>query len=160
MSPDVLLSQLGIRYDGNGLQGSAAQIVANLIKLTAAYDAGEYYTPDFQTAPLSGASFDPANVLKRSALSAAYNDVLSAEGAIHDAERTEFLELHLGAILDAIELGVPVHGYFYWSLMDNFEWAWGYDKRFGIVRVDYETQVRTPKDSAIAYTRIITGRSL
>ncbi len=91
---------------------------------------------------------------------AAYNDVLSADGAIHDAERTEFLELHLGAILDAIELGVPVHGYFYWSLMDNFEWAWGYDKRFGIVRVDYETQERTPKDSAIAYTRIITGRSL
>ncbi|MCU1411730.1 MAG: beta-glucosidase [Rhodoglobus sp.] len=91
---------------------------------------------------------------------AAYNDVLSPDGAVHDAARTEFLELHLGAILDAIDLGVPVHGYFYWSLLDNFEWAWGYDKRFGIVRVDYDTQVRTPKDSAIAYTRIITGRAL
>ncbi len=91
---------------------------------------------------------------------AAYNDVLSPDGAVHDADRAEFLELHLGAILDAIELGVPVHGYFYWSLLDNFEWAWGYDKRFGIVRVDYDTQVRTPKDSAIAYTRIITGRAL
>ncbi|CAN5365848.1 GH1 family beta-glucosidase [soil metagenome] len=91
---------------------------------------------------------------------AAYNDVLSSDGAVHDADRAEFLELHLGAILDAIDLGVPVHGYFYWSLLDNFEWAWGYDKRFGIVRVDYDTQVRTPKDSAIAYTRIITGRAL
>jgi beta-glucosidase len=91
---------------------------------------------------------------------AAYNDVPTDDGHVHDADRVEFLELHLGAILDAIDLGVPVHGYFYWSLLDNFEWAWGYDKRFGIVRVDYDTQVRTPKDSAIAYTRIITGRSL
>ncbi|CAN5165358.1 GH1 family beta-glucosidase [soil metagenome] len=91
---------------------------------------------------------------------AAYNDVVAEDGAVHDDDRTEFLELHLGAILDAIDAGVPVHGYFYWSLMDNFEWAWGYDKRFGIVRVDYDTQERTPKDSAIAYTRIITGRSL
>jgi len=91
---------------------------------------------------------------------AAYNDVVSPDGQVHDNDRVEFLELHLGAILDAIDLGVPVHGYFYWSLMDNFEWAWGYDKRFGIVRVDYDTQVRTPKDSAIAYTRVITGRAL
>ena len=91
---------------------------------------------------------------------AAYDDVLSADGHVHDADRSEFLTLHLGAILDAIEQGVPVHGYFYWSLMDNFEWAWGYDKRFGIVRVDYDTQERTLKDSAIAYTRIIAGREL
>lgn len=91
---------------------------------------------------------------------AAYNDIVAADGAIHDADRVAFLEAHLAAILDAIDAGVPVHGYFYWSLMDNFEWAWGYDKRFGIVRVDYDTQARTPKDSAIAYTRIITGRAL
>jgi len=91
---------------------------------------------------------------------AAYDDVLTEDGAVHDADRTRFLEQHLGAILDAVDAGVPVHGYFYWSLLDNFEWAWGYDKRFGIVRVDYDTQVRTPKDSAIAYTRIITGRAL
>ncbi len=91
---------------------------------------------------------------------AAYNDVVAPDGAVHDAERVEFLEAHLAAILDAIDQGVPVRGYFYWSLMDNFEWAWGYDKRFGIVRVDYDTQERTPKDSAIAYTRIIAGRAL
>jgi beta-glucosidase len=91
---------------------------------------------------------------------AAYDDVVSADGSVADADRASFLEVHLDAILDAIEQGVPVTGYFYWSLMDNFEWAWGYDKRFGIVRVDYGTQERTLKDSAIAYRRIIAGRVL
>lgn len=91
---------------------------------------------------------------------AAYDDQVSADGSVNDADRVTFLEVHLRAILDAIDEGVPVHGYFYWSLMDNFEWAWGYDKRFGIVRVDYDTQQRTLKDSAIAYTRIITARSV
>ena len=91
---------------------------------------------------------------------AAYADVVGPDGIVHDADRTEFLEAHLGAILDAIDDGVPVRGYFYWSLLDNFEWAWGYDKRFGIVRVDYDTQERTPKDSATAYSRIIAGRTL
>ncbi|MEP6480386.1 MAG: GH1 family beta-glucosidase [Rhodoglobus sp.] len=91
---------------------------------------------------------------------AAYNDVLESDGSVHDSDRTSFLEAHLDAILDAIDEGVPVQGYFYWSLMDNFEWAWGYDKRFGIVRVDYDTQRRTPKDSALAYSRIIADRTL
>jgi beta-glucosidase len=91
---------------------------------------------------------------------AAYDDEVAPDGAIHDADRVSFLEVHLGAILDAIDRGVPVRGYFYWSLMDNFEWAWGYDKRFGIVRVDYDTQKRTLKDSAIAYRSIIANRTL
>jgi beta-glucosidase len=91
---------------------------------------------------------------------AAYNDTVEADGAVHDAERTEFLRVHLGAILDAVEAGVNVYGYFYWSLMDNFEWAWGYHKRFGIVRVDYDTQERTLKDSAIEYRRVIAARSM
>ena len=91
---------------------------------------------------------------------AAYADEVAEDGAVHDADRTEFLRLHLDAILDAIEEGVDVYGYFYWSLMDNYEWAWGYHKRFGLVRVDYETQERTLKDSAIEYRRIIAARSL
>jgi beta-glucosidase len=91
---------------------------------------------------------------------AAYDDVVSTDGAVHDGERTEFLRSHLAAIQDAIAQGTPVGGYFYWSLMDNFEWAWGYDKRFGLVRVDYDTQQRTLKDSAIEYRRIIRGRAL
>jgi beta-glucosidase len=91
---------------------------------------------------------------------AAYDDVVAADGRVHDAERTEFLRLHLDAVLDAADAGVDVRGYFYWSLFDNYEWAWGYDKRFGIVRVDYDTQERTVKDSGREYARIIAARSL
>lgn len=91
---------------------------------------------------------------------AAYDDVVEADGSIHDVDRTEFLRSHLGAILDAIDGGVDVYGYFYWSLMDNFEWTFGYHKRFGIVRVDYDTQERTLKDSALEYQRIIGDRAL
>jgi beta-glucosidase len=91
---------------------------------------------------------------------AAYDDVLEADGSVHDGERTDFLRAHLDAILDAIDAGVNVYGYFYWSLMDNYEWAWGYHKRFGIVRVDYDTQERTLKDSALEYRRVIQTRRL
>lgn len=91
---------------------------------------------------------------------AAYDDVVADDGVVHDTARVEFLRAHLRAIHDAIDAGVVVKGYFYWSLMDNFEWAWGYDKRFGLVRVDYETQERTLKDSAIEYRGIIAARSL
>jgi beta-glucosidase len=94
---------------------------------------------------------------------AAYDDELVVEAGekrVHDADRVEFLRAHLGAILDAADAGVDVRGYFYWSLLDNFEWAWGYEKRFGIVRVDYDTQERTPKDSALEYRRIIGARAL
>ena len=94
---------------------------------------------------------------------AAYNDERVEEDGevrVHDADRTDFVRSHLGAILDAIEKGVDVRGYFYWSLLDNFEWAWGYEKRFGIVRVDYDTQLRSVKDSGREYSRIIAARTL
>ncbi|MCU1638456.1 MAG: beta-glucosidase [Microbacteriaceae bacterium] len=91
---------------------------------------------------------------------AAYNDVVAEDGTVHDADRIEFLRAHLDAILDAIDDGIDVKGYFYWSLMDNFEWAWGYDKRFGLVRVDYVSQERTLKDSALEYRRIIEERAV
>jgi beta-glucosidase len=91
---------------------------------------------------------------------AAYNDVVEADGSVNDLERADFLRVHLDAILDAIDAGVNVYGYFYWSLMDNYEWAWGYHKRFGLVRVDYDTLERTPKHSALEYKRIISARAL
>ena len=94
---------------------------------------------------------------------AAYNDeAVDEDGVVrvHDDERVSFVRAHLGATLDAIEAGVDVRGYFYWSLLDNYEWAWGYEKRFGIVRVDYETQVRSIKDSGREYSRIIAKRTL
>ena len=91
---------------------------------------------------------------------AAYDDVVGEDGVVHDVERLEFLRAHLGASLDALDAGVDLRGYFYWSLMDNYEWSWGYDKRFGIVRVDYDTQQRTVKDSGAEYARIIAARQL
>ena len=80
---------------------------------------------------------------------AAYDDEVADDGTVPDQERTAFLREHLGAVLDAIDEGVDVKGYFYWSLLDNFEWAWGYEKRFGIVRVDYDSQERTVKESGL-----------
>ena len=91
---------------------------------------------------------------------AAYDDVVSDGGHVADADRADFLAAHLGAVLDAIDAGVDVKGYFYWSLLDNYEWAWGYAKRFGIVRVDYDSQQRTIKDSGLAYAAIIRNRAL
>jgi beta-glucosidase len=89
----------------------------------------------------------------------AYDDVV-VDGEVHDADRIAYLEAHLGACLDAIGDGVDLRGYYAWSLLDNFEWAWGYTRRFGIVRVDYDTQVRTPKDSARRYAEIARSSSL
>jgi beta-glucosidase len=78
---------------------------------------------------------------------AAFRDSVSEDGAIHDERRVAFLREHLLAARRAIEDGVPLRGFFVWSLLDNFEWAEGYDKRFGVVRVDFDTQRRTVKDS-------------
>lgn len=91
---------------------------------------------------------------------AAFDDEAGMDGSVHDVDRTEYLQAHLDAVLDAVDDGVPVKGYFYWSLLDNFEWAWGYAKRFGLVRVDYRTQRRTIKDSGWAYARTIITREL
>ena len=82
---------------------------------------------------------------------AAFDDTVAADGSVPDADRTAYLADHLAAVAEARAQGADVRGYFAWSLMDNFEWAYGYDKRFGIVRVDYDTQVRTLKDSAKWY---------
>jgi beta-glucosidase len=86
---------------------------------------------------------------------AAYDDVPDANGVVQDDERIGYLEAHLAAIVEARDAGVPVDGYLLWSLLDNFEWAEGYAKRFGIVRVDYETLRRIPKASARWYADLV-----
>ncbi|UVJ41662.1 GH1 family beta-glucosidase [Arthrobacter sp. CJ23] len=86
---------------------------------------------------------------------AAYDDEITAGGRIHDVERTQFVLDHVGSVADAIAEGADVRGYFLWSLLDNYEWAWGYGKRFGMVHVDYETLVRTVKDSGLVYSSLI-----
>ncbi|GAA3442884.1 GH1 family beta-glucosidase [Planomonospora venezuelensis] len=85
----------------------------------------------------------------------AWPDRVGPDGAIDDRERTAYLEDHLAACAEAIRGGVPLKGYFAWSLLDNFEWAYGYDKRFGLVHVDYDTQERTVKASGRRYAELI-----
>lgn len=87
----------------------------------------------------------------------AYADTVAADGSVHDPERTAYLESHLRAVDRAAAGGAPLAGYFAWSLLDNFEWAYGYDKRFGLVHVDYDTQVRTMKSSGRRYTQLINA---
>lgn len=85
---------------------------------------------------------------------AAYSDV-AVNGRVHDAQRLQYVEDHIDAVHEAIVDGADVRGYFVWSLLDNFEWAWGYSKRFGIVYVDYDTQERIVKDSGLRYAEIV-----
>ncbi|MFD5114447.1 GH1 family beta-glucosidase [Streptomyces sp. NPDC058391] len=91
---------------------------------------------------------------------AAYDDYADPSGAVHDPERVAYLRDHLTAVHRAIGDGAKVRGYFLWSLLDNFEWAYGYSKRFGIVHVDFATQRRTVKDSARWYAAAISRNGL
>jgi beta-glucosidase len=88
---------------------------------------------------------------------AAFVDRVEADGTVQDGERLAYYRDHVTAMAEAIEAGVPVEAYFAWSLMDNFEWGFGYTKRFGIVHVDFETQLRTIKASGAWYRDLITA---
>jgi beta-glucosidase len=85
----------------------------------------------------------------------AFDDPSPVKGRVPDAARVAYFRDHLRAAHAAIAEGVNLKGYFAWSLLDNFEWAFGYSKRFGLVHVDYATQTRTLKDSALFYRRVI-----
>jgi beta-glucosidase len=85
-------------------------------------------------------------------------DFVHRDGAVHDPQRIDYLARYLGGLQRAVAEGMPVAGYFYWSLLDNFEWAEGYKDRFGLVHVDYRTQRRTPKDSYHWYRQVIASR--
>jgi beta-glucosidase len=82
-------------------------------------------------------------------------DRLAPDGAIYDTDRVMFLRSYLSQLHRAVKDGVPIKGYFLWSILDNFEWADGYENRFGIVYVDFATQKRTPKLSANFYKHVI-----
>ncbi len=91
---------------------------------------------------------------------ASFDDELSADGEVHDADRIDYVRRHLAAVHAAIEGGADIRGYYLWSFMDNFEWAWGYSKRFGMVHVDYDSLVRTPKDSALWFRDVIKNNAV
>jgi beta-glucosidase len=88
---------------------------------------------------------------------AAYFDEVGSDGEVHDPDRIAYLDAHLRACHEAIALGAPLKGYFAWSLLDNFEWAYGYSRRFGLVYVDYPTQRRILKSSARWYAETIAA---
>jgi beta-glucosidase len=85
----------------------------------------------------------------------AWPDTIAADGGVHDPEREAYLMDHLTAAAEALDAGVDLRGYFGWSLLDNYEWAYGYDKRFGYTYVDFATQKRTIKESGRAYAKLI-----
>jgi len=91
---------------------------------------------------------------------AAFADEISPDGQVDDPYRLSYLKRHLEMVKKATQIGVPVKGYFAWSLLDNFEWGYGYSKRFGIVYVDFQTQQRIPKSSAKWYRKVIHENSL
>ncbi len=91
---------------------------------------------------------------------AAFYDYVDPDGLVNDTERVDYLRAHLAAAHAAIAQGVDLRGYFVWSLLDNFEWAEGYSKRFGLVYTDYRTQERIPKASAHFYREVISANAL
>jgi beta-glucosidase len=90
----------------------------------------------------------------------AAEDYVNPQGEVDDFERVSYLHSHLEAAARAIKDGVSLAGYFVWSLLDNFEWAWGYQKRFGIVFVDFGTQRRIPKSSARFYSEVVRANAV
>jgi len=113
-------------------------------------------TPDALTRFLERieSDYDPPSILITEN-GASYSDGLGPDGAVHDERRIDYLNDHIGAVVAAQDVGVPVDGYFVWSLLDNLEWVEGYRQRFGLIHVDHTTRTRTPKDSYFWYRDLI-----
>ncbi|MGW2559453.1 GH1 family beta-glucosidase [Streptomyces sp. NPDC001514] len=124
----------GVPRTGMDWEIDASGLESLLMRLTDDYGARELYVTENGSA---------------------YPDVVGPDGQVHDPERIAYLDEHLAACARAVRRGAPLAGYFAWSLLDNFEWAYGYDKRFGLVHVDYGTQRRTVKGSGRRYADII-----
>jgi beta-glucosidase len=88
---------------------------------------------------------------------AAYPDEVTAGGTVEDTERQAYFEQHLATAAQVVAEGLPLKGYFAWTLLDNFEWSWGYTRRFGLVHVDYATQQRTVKNSGLWLKKFLTS---
>jgi beta-glucosidase len=124
----------GVRRTVIGLEVRAEGLEQVLVRLTRDYGARKLYVTENGSA---------------------WVDTVAEDGQVHDLERTRYLEEHLAACGRAIDLGVPLAGYFAWSLLDNFEWTDGYRTRFGLIYVDFETQRRLIKDSGARYAGVI-----
>ena len=125
--PDMTMTAMGWEVHADGLE-------TLLVRLAEDYGARRIYVTENGSA---------------------WPDEIEPDGNVEDKDRIDYLEQHLEACARAVRRGAPVSGYFAWSLMDNFEWAYGYAKRFGLIHVDYETQRRTIKASGYRYADII-----
>jgi len=148
------LDFLGINYYSRSLRG--AQGVISPVPGSEYTEMGwEVHPPAFRRLLLRVHREYPLPPLYITENGAAFADELSADGCVHDPRRIEYLRRHLIQARRAMDEGVDLRGYFAWSLMDNFEWANGYSKRFGLVYVDYPTQQRIVKDSGAWYRGVI-----
>ncbi|MEV8592820.1 GH1 family beta-glucosidase [Streptomyces sp. NPDC052012] len=132
----AFVRRTGVPRTGMDWEVDASGIEALLLRLTDEYGARKLYVTENGSA---------------------YPDIVRPDGTIDDPERQAYLEQHIAACTSAARKGAPLAGYFAWSLLDNFEWAYGYDKRFGLVHVDFATQLRTIKGSGHRYAEIIRG---
>ncbi|MBW6438579.1 beta-glucosidase [Actinoplanes hulinensis] len=148
----------GRDLDGNTVDASGHPVVREIKPDVPQTDLGWPVTPDRFTTLLLRLHRDYGYPLVVTENGAVYQDHPDGDGFVEDTERTAYLTAHVDAVAAARAQGADVRGYFAWSLMDNFEWAEGYAKRFGLVHVDYETQTRTPKRSALWFRdRIASG---
>jgi beta-glucosidase len=120
----------------------------------------EIHAPDLTRTLCRIAAEYPAVPLYVTENGAAYSDEIGPDGEVHDPDRTAYLDAHLRACHAALAAGAPLKGYFAWSLLDNFEWAYGYSRRFGLIYVDYPTQRRILKSSARWYAETISAGGL
>lgn len=158
------LDFLGVNYYARTLveQGEGEWLDARRLR-----PEGEYTQMDWEVYPLGLTDLllrltqdyaPPAMYITENGC--AYEDIVSLDGQVHDEARTAYLKGHLMAAHRAIQQGAPLIGYFAWSLLDNFEWSFGYGRRFGIVYVDYDTQRRIPKDSAKYYSGVVAANAV
>lgn len=152
---NVFWYERGLPRTGMGWEVQPEGLTRLLQRISADYAEG---IPLYVTE--NGAAYPDVVELGGNGDTTAANTAGITERWVNDAERSSYLKNHLMAVLDAIDAGVDVRGYFYWSLMDNFEWAWGYGKRFGLIYVDFATQDRIIKESGHTYGKIIAARSL
>jgi beta-glucosidase len=132
----VVRARPGARQTMLGWEIRAGGLEQMLLRLSRDYGAGRLYVTENGSA---------------------WPDTVAPDGQVHDQDRVRYLDEHVAACGRAVGQGVPLAGYFAWSLLDNFEWAEGYDPRFGVVHVDYATQRRTVKDSGRRYAGIIAA---
>ncbi|NLG50716.1 MAG: beta-glucosidase [Chloroflexi bacterium] len=140
---------------------------APFLKVAAVSPEGEYTAMDWEVYPAAltelllrlTRDYAPA-ALYITENGCAYEDGVSSDGHVHDPKRVEYFRQHFVASQEAIAQGAPLKGYFAWSLMDNFEWGFGYSRRFGITYVDYATQERIVKDSGLYYASVIKANAV